>query len=104
MHRHYEIHHHEPAPDATVLSVVGELDLAATPEFKQTLGELMATGVRHVELDLGETAFVDSSGLGAVLWADHRLHAVGGDLELSHVQGNVARTFDLAGLSQLIAH
>ena len=104
MHRNFELRHHEPAPDASVMTVIGELDLAAAPEFKQTLGELMGSGVRHVELDLAATEFVDSSGLGAVLWADHRLHALGGDLEVSNAHGPVARTFTLAGLSQLIQH
>ena len=104
MNNHFELHHHEPAPDATVLTVVGDLDLAAAPAFKQVVGDLMGAGVRHVELDLAATEFVDSSGLGAVLWADHRLNAIGGDLEVNNASGNVARTFTIAGLAQLIEH
>ena len=104
MHRHFELHHTEPAPDASVLTVVGDLDLATASEFRQVVGDLMGTGVRHLEVDLGPTEFIDSSGLGAILWVDHRLHAVGGDLALLNAGGSVARTFDLAGLGQLIAH
>lgn len=101
---HFELHHEEPSSDATVLRVVGDLDLAAAPSFKQMAGDLMGTGVRHVEVDLGKTEFVDSSGLGALLWLDHRLHAVGGDMAINNAVDNVARTFKMAGLGQLIGH
>src|SRR3712207_4427013 len=90
MHRPFQLHHHEPSPDASVVSVIGDLDLASAAAFKQVVGDLMGTGVRHLAVDLGETAFIDSSGLGAVLWADRRLHAVGGDLEITNADRNVA--------------
>jgi anti-sigma B factor antagonist len=104
LHRTFQLNHHEPAPDATVVSVAGDLDIASAPAFKQIVGDLMGTGIRHVEIDLGQTEFIDSSGLGALLWADRRLSAVGGDLEVTHAEGPIARTFTLAGLDSLIKH
>ena len=104
LHRTFQLNHHEPAPDATVVSVAGDLDIASAPAFKQTVGDLMGTGIRHVEVDMAHADFIDSSGLGALLWAERRLSAVGGDLEVTHAEGNIARTFQLAGMDGLIHH
>jgi anti-sigma B factor antagonist len=104
LNRTFQLTHHEPSPETTVVAVTGDLDIASAPAFKQALGDLMGTGVRHVEIDLHETDFIDSSGLGVLLWADRRLGAVGGDLEITHAEGDVARTFELAGLVGLIHH
>jgi anti-sigma B factor antagonist len=104
MHRPFELRHHEPTPDVTKLQVVGDLDLASAPSLRQLLGDLMGAGVRHVDVDLSSTEFVDSTGLGALLWADHRLQAAGGDLSLRNADGPVARIFALAGLDSLLVH
>ena len=86
------------------MRVCGELDIAAADRFRRMVGDLMGAGIRVVTVDLGETEFVDSTGLGALLWAEHRLRAAGGDLVVLHAQGPVARTFALAGLDSLLAH
>src|SRR5690349_6886009 len=104
LHRTFQLQHHEPAPDATVVSVAGDLDIASAPALKQALGDLMGTGIRHVEIDLAAADFIDSSGLGALLWAERRLSAVGGDLAITHAEGNIGRTFELAGMDGLLTH
>ena len=86
----------------SVLAVAGELDVATAPQFRRAVGELMGQGTRHLVLDLGETGFVDSCGLGALLWAEHRLEAVGGGLETVNCAGDVRRAFELAGLDGLL--
>jgi anti-sigma B factor antagonist len=73
--------HLKNGPDgSTVLAVVGELDLASAPHFREAVGEAMGTGARKVVVDLSGSDFIDSSGIGALMWAEHRLQAVGGDL------------------------
>ena len=104
LHR-FEIRQDEADHDgARALTVIGELDIATAPRFRRVVGDLMAAGVRHVEVDLSGTELIDSSGLGALLWAEHRLRAAGGSLELFGAAGPVARTFALAGLSNLVHH
>jgi anti-sigma B factor antagonist len=89
-------------PDGTaVLSVLGELDIASAPQFREAVGALMGTGVRHLVVDLSGSDFVDSSGIGAVLWAEHRLQAAGGDLRTQGCTDGVTRAFQLAGLGEL---
>ena len=87
---------------AAVVSLSGELDLATAPQLRQTVGDLMGMGTRHLVVDLEGVEFIDSSGLGALLWVEHRLHAVGGHLTAVHCCPPVERAFGLAGLGQLV--
>ena len=90
------------AGGAAVLSVAGELDLATAGQLRRTVGDLMGMGTRQVTVDLAEVGFIDSTGLGAILWAEHRLQAVGGDLAAVHCCPPVQRAFGLAGLGRLV--
>ena len=90
------------AEGAAVLSVAGELDLATAGQLRRTVGDLMGMGTRQVTVDLSEVEFIDSTGLGALLWAEHRLQAVGGELAAVRCCPPVERAFSLAGLGRLV--
>jgi anti-anti-sigma factor len=81
------------------LAVSGELDIATAAHLRATVGDLMGQGVRHLELDLDRVTFLDSTGIGALLWAAHRLTSCGGDLSVVNVHGAAARTLELAGVA-----
>ncbi len=85
-----------------VLSVAGELDIATATRLRGEVGDLMGQGVRHLEIDLEGCTFIDSTGMGALLWATHRLQAVGGDLCALHVHGAPAEAIQIAGLDHVI--
>ncbi len=68
--------------DAVVVRVIDELDLATAPQLREILVDLASLGTLHVTVDLGELAFVDSSGLGVLVTGLKRLRAAGGDLAL----------------------
>jgi anti-sigma B factor antagonist len=97
----FEFHHDDHGPVSSV-TITGELDLAAAPEFRTMVRELMGRGVRILTIDLTETEFIDSSGLGALLWAEHRLQASGGELAVIHAQASVERSFRVAGLDAML--
>jgi anti-sigma B factor antagonist len=52
--------------DRDTLAIVGELDLATAPELEARAEQLCAEG-RELVLDLSELAFIDSTGLLAIL-------------------------------------
>ena len=87
-----------------VVEVLGELDVAAAASFRRAVGDLMGGGDRHLVVDLAATSFVDSSGLGALLWAEHRLQAIGGEIDIVNLSPAVARIFEMAGLQTLLVH
>jgi anti-sigma B factor antagonist len=93
----------ERRDDSATLTVSGELDLATAPRLRATVGDLMGQGVRHLEIDLDGVTFIDSSGMGALLWAWNRLDAAGGELHAVHVHGAAARALELAGIDRQLA-
>lgn len=87
---------------AAVLTVAGELDLAAAPQLRTAIGDLMGQGVRHPEVDLDDCTYIDSCGTAALLWGAHRLEALGGELVAVHVHGAPARSFAVSGVEELL--
>ena len=91
----------EEGADSAVLIVTGELDIATAPRLRAAVGDLMGQGVRHLEIDLDACVFIDSTGMGALLWAAHRLQATGGDLRAAHLHGAPAKALEAAGLDRV---
>ena len=91
--------------NGALLHVRGELDLATAPQLRAAIGDLMGQGFRHVEVDLESCTFIDSSGMGALLWGAHRLHAAGGDLVAVHAHGATMRALEISGVDRvLVSH
>ncbi len=84
------------AADVTV-----RLDLSTVPVFKELITGAIGEA-ENVSLDLSNVAFVDSSGLGAILSCVRDLTASGGDLKICSVQQRVMVMFDLVRLPKII--
>ena len=84
------------------LTVEGELDVATAPQFRTSVGALLGTGCRDLEIDLAGTTFLDSSGLGALVWAAHRIRAAGGELSVVNPSVHVAQTLEITGIDRLL--
>lgn len=84
------------AADVTV-----RLDLGTVPLFKQQIAAAIGEA-ESVVLDLSNVAFVDSSGLGAILSCVRDLTSKGGDLKICSVQQRVMVMFDLVRLPKII--
>lgn len=102
MYHHFDLHCATLDAHHCVLCVDGELDIGSATAFRSALGELMGTGQRHVLVDLSATEFLDSSGIGVLLWAHHRLEAAGGRLVVVNARGYVAQTLELAGAARIL--
>lgn len=75
----------------------GELDLSTLPVFRQTLQDAQLNA-STVSIDLQELAFVDCSGLGAILNASSVAQESGSRLALVRGSGQVDRVLKLTGL------
>jgi anti-sigma B factor antagonist len=82
--------------NAAWVQVVGELDVDTTPQLEQTLRE---PRTQLVVLDLRELAFMDSSGVHAIVNASVRARQLGGRLVLLRGPPRVDRVFGLTGNS-----
>jgi anti-sigma B factor antagonist len=84
--------------DATVLTLAGELDIASAPSFERALDGLPPAGVqRRLVIDLSGLAFMDSTGLRALLLARQRAEANDTELLLRPGPRQVQRVFELSG-------
>jgi anti-anti-sigma factor len=88
--------------DRCTLAVEGELDIATVGQFRRSVSTLLGTGCRHLEVDLGGTTFLDSSGLGALIWASHRIHAAGGEMTVVNPAPRVAKTMQITGVDRVL--
>jgi anti-sigma B factor antagonist len=78
-----------------VVSVMGELDLAAVPAFDRTLLDVIEAGTGEVIVDLTGCSFLDSSGLRALIAAKERLERSDRSLALVISSPIVMRIFQL---------
>jgi anti-anti-sigma factor len=73
----------------------GDLDLAGAPAVAEAVG---AVDAHDVVLDVGEVAFLDSSGVGALIAQQTRLRAAGHRLRLVGLQAMPRRSLETLGL------
>ena len=86
----------DAAIDVARVHVAGELDIATTPQLERTLRESQCR-TRLVVLDLRGLAFMDSSGVHAIVNASIRARDVGHQLLVLRGPPNVDRLFALTG-------
>jgi anti-sigma B factor antagonist len=83
-------------PDGSWVRVVGELDIATTPQLERTLREAQLEA-RLVVLDLRELVFMDSSGVHAIVNAGIRARQAARRLLVLRGPPNVDRVFTPSG-------
>jgi len=87
-----------------IVRLKGELDHHTADGLKQRLEDALLRGrATHVVLNLGELAFMDSSGLGVILGRYKTVTARGGKLIVCGVGPAVRRLFELSGLLKIVA-
>lgn len=87
--------------DATVVKLCDtRLDAAQAVRFKEAVREVAEGGAGHIVLDMSDIAFMDSSGLGAVVTV---LKLMGSDkrLELAALTPAVAKVFTLTRMDKV---
>ena len=90
----------EQLPDATVIVVSGELDLASAPQLEAALRSILAPVMKLVVLDLRKLEFMDSTGLSTIVHAHQRLAEDGCELTLVKGPPQVQRLLDLTGVAE----
>jgi anti-sigma B factor antagonist len=85
-----------------VVTLSGEADVTTVAELSEALSAQLASGARHLTVDLSGLRFADSSVIRALVLADRKLKDRGGGLELTYPQPVVARALSLLGVDQVI--
>jgi len=82
---------------AATMALRGELDLASARQMEERFTAIDEQEPSKVVIDLGGLAFIDSSGLRALLLADARARDRGYELVLLPGQAPVQRVFEMTG-------
>jgi anti-sigma B factor antagonist len=90
---------HDPIDAGHLISVTGELDLAATPELSTVLLMAARSPGSLVVLDLAGVEFIDSSALGTLLKAGGEVESAGKRLRVVCGEGPVRRLLELTNLT-----
>ena len=83
-----------------VLSLIGDLDLAAAPRFVSAAADALRCGREGLVVDLTEVPFVDSAGLAALLNVLRRATTAGANLVLVGVAPPVNAVFSRTRLDR----
>lgn len=94
--------HTSTVQDAAVLRCEGRLTMVAAPTLKSAIDEVVEAGQAHVVIDLSDTSFVDSSGLGALVAGLKRARQAGGDLRIAEPQEQVRMVLALTNLDRIL--
>jgi anti-sigma B factor antagonist len=87
-------------PDGVHVELSGELDLATAPKLEDELKRVEAASPALLLLDLRPLAFMDSSGLRALLAADARAREAGRRLVLVRGDERVQRVLRITRLDE----
>jgi anti-sigma B factor antagonist len=79
------------------LVLTGELDMTTTPMVEEVIVRCAASA-RRLILDLSRLTFMDSTGLGLVLTAQHLCEAGGAEFALVPGPTQVQSVFEVTGL------
>jgi len=85
-----------------ILKLTGEIDVYTTPELKEKLLPLTEKSGNDIQIDLENTTYLDSTGLGVFISAyksskEHQSH-----IELINVKDRVLRLFKVTGLDEIM--
>lgn len=85
----------------TVIKVEGQLIVGNRQDLKAVIQEAMEAGDRKFLIDCTQTAYIDSSGLGALVTISKKIRENGGELRLAGLNDDLRSLFELTKLDSL---
>lgn len=85
-----------------VLALSGEIDQAVVPLLREAVDELVAESRAHLVWDLRDVTFMDSAGLGVLVYAVRVAEAGQGSLRLAGVNPQVGHLLELTGVDAVV--
>jgi anti-sigma B factor antagonist len=80
----------------------GRLNMVSARRLREVLTELVEGGTTRIVVDLVDTTFLDSSGLGALIAGLKSARQAGGDLQVARPTPEVHSVFELTNLDKVL--
>ncbi len=84
-----------------VVSLSGEIDLATAPAVRAELEHVLQQGGDELRVDMSGVEFVDSTGLGVLVWAWEQARAQRMDYLVVDPSAMATRVLEQSGLSRI---
>ncbi|HET9859124.1 MAG TPA: STAS domain-containing protein [Nocardioidaceae bacterium] len=90
-------------PDAGrhIITPRGEIDLATQGQLKAVIEDLVVAGHVDLVLDLDQTTFLDSTGLGVLIGARRKAHAFKGSFAIVCSRRELLKLFRITSLDKV---
>jgi anti-sigma B factor antagonist len=85
-----------------IVTPKGRLNMVSARRLKEILSELVDEGTTRIVVDMAETTFLDSSGLGALIAGLKSARQAGGDLRIARPTPSVTTVFTLTNLDKVL--
>ncbi|WP_284984082.1 STAS domain-containing protein [Arthrobacter sp. efr-133-TYG-118] len=86
----------------TEVLAAGRLNMVSAPKLRTFVADVVASGSNRIVVNLGETTFMDSSGLGALIGCLKAARQAGGDLRIAAVQPQVKMVLELTSMDRVL--
>ncbi|WP_329240347.1 STAS domain-containing protein [Actinoallomurus sp. NBC_01490] len=97
----FDVTHHLVG-EIAVIEVSGWIEIASAPKLRDTLINVIDEGRVHLVIDLSGVVFLDSTGLGVLIGALHRLRSRDGSLALAGASDRVYKVFHTTQLTKVL--
>lgn len=88
--------------DVAVVSITGRLTASGAPLLRAEVRDIIDAGTVQLVVDLADTEFIDSSGLGALIGGLKTARQAGGDLRIAAVPEKVNAVLRLTNLDRVL--
>ncbi|MGN8026037.1 STAS domain-containing protein [Microbacterium sp. 22242] len=89
--------------DVAIVAIAGRLTASGAPQLRNAVSDLVDAGTRKIVIDLHETEFIDSSGLGALIGGLKCARLARGDLRIAAVPEAVRTVLRLTNLDRVLS-
>jgi stage II sporulation protein AA (anti-sigma F factor antagonist) len=89
--------------NAVFIKLSGDMDAYGCSKIGSDLENIVDPAVvQHISLDIDDVTFLDSSGVGVIVFLFKRLKATGGTLEINNVNGQPKELIKLLRVGSVI--
>ena len=86
------------------IKVGGKINIYSAERLKKHLADLAKENTVHFIIDLDETVYVDSSGIGALITISSKYNEYQNRLRFINIPNNILKVIQLSGVVSLIPH
>ena len=84
------------------IKAAGRLNMVSAPKLREFVADVVAAGSSRIVVNLEDTPFMDSSGLGALIGCLKAARQAGGDLRIAAVQPQVKMVLELTSMDRVL--